>query len=85
MLEYLDYNSTVYRSRSSHLVVDMVDLVWFTWILIAPLPAQLFLGWWEFGKVAWQLGKMVEHSNQSQPYQVYDQMGQPVLHYKTAN
>ena len=32
-----------------------------------PLPARFCLGNWEFGKTGWDMGKMMEHPNQSQP------------------
>ena len=54
----------------------VVDLVKLTWILIVLLSAQLCGG--NLAEVAWQLSIKVEHSNQSQPNQVYDQMGHPV-------
>ena len=49
----------VHVYRVSHLVVDKV---WLTCNLIVPLSAGLCLGWWEFGRLAWQVGNMVEHS-----------------------
>ena len=65
----------IFHYRVSHLVVD---LVWLTWNLIVPLPAQLCLRWWEFGRNALQLRKMAEHSTKSQPNPGNDQMGHSV-------
>ena len=58
----------------------VADWVWLTWILIVPLPAQLCLGWWEFGRsglAAWQSGETQE--SKSTKTLVYHQIGHPVL------